>query len=295
MTGLSPALAAAVTARLGAAPTAATPLSGGDTHAVLRLDTPQGPVVLKTGAHAPDQFEREADGLRALAASGSPLAVPTPLHAARPEGDTPAYLLLSYLPPGAPAADTDARTGAGLAALHRATAPAFGFAADTFCGPTRQPNGWLDDWPRFYRDRRLAPLLRLAVDGRGVPPSEHRACQRLLDHLDDHLAADPEPPALIHGDLWRGNLHLTTGGAPALIDPAASYSHREAELGMMGLFGGFSPTVYAAYHAAYPLQPGWRDRQPLYRLYHLLNHYILFGGHYGAEAWAIAWRYGGRP
>lgn len=104
-------------------------------------------------------------------------------------------------------------------------------------------------------------------------------------------AAGDEPPALIHGDLWPGNVHVTAAGAPALVDPAAYFGHREAEFGMMLLFGGFGPEVFAAYEEAFPLPAGWRERAPLYTLYHVLNHFNLFGGGYALEARAIARRF----
>ena len=95
------------------------------------------------------------------------------------------------------------------------------------------------------------------------------------------LVADGAPPALIHGDLWSGNALGSTRG-PALVDPACAYADREAELGMMTLFGGFDRHCFAAYEEAFPLPAGWRERNGLYQLYHVLNHHALFGGHYGA-------------
>ena len=97
--------------------------------------------------------------------------------------------------------------------------------------------------------------------------------------------------SLIHGDLWSGNVHVTRDGTPALIDPAVSYSDREAELGMMTLFGGFSKRVFDAYDEAWPLEPGWRDRLPIYELYHLLNHLNLFGGGYRGQVMAVVERF----
>ena len=115
----------------------------------------------------------------------------------------------------------------------------------------------------------------------------------MLDQLDTIIGIEPEPPALLHGDLWSGNLHVAPDGRPALIDPAAYYGHREAELGMMELFGGFSHTVYEAYQAHASLQDGWRRRLPVYKLYHVMNHYNLFGGHYGSQAFDIVRRLNG--
>jgi fructosamine-3-kinase len=248
-------------------------LGGGSINDVERLTSPDGgSVIRKSHRRAPPGFFRaEADGLRALAASGTALAVPAVLDGG---DDDDAFLVIEDLGDGPRAGDFDARLGAGLAALHRATTSRFGFDHDNFCGLTTQRNEWSDRWVDFYRDRRLGHQLSLAT-GRG-------------------LLSPAEPaggPSLIHGDLWSGNVHTTRDGAPALIDPAVSYSHREAELGMMSLFGGFSPRVFGAYEDAWPLEPGWRDRLPIYELYHLLNHLNLFGAGYHGQVMAIVRRF----
>ena len=121
--------------------------------------------------------------------------------------------------------------------------------------------------------------------------SERRDVERLLSRLPQLLGGSSEPPALIHGDLWSGNLIADEAGSPALIDPAAYYGHREAELGMMTLFGGFGGRVYEAYDQAFPLEPGWRARNPIYQLYHLMNHLNLFGGSYRGQVMSIVRRH----
>lgn len=121
--------------------------------------------------------------------------------------------------------------------------------------------------------------------------AEQQRAMRLATSLERWLDEPVEGPALIHGDLWSGNLHSSPSGQPALIDPAVYYGHREAELGMMLLFGGFSARTFAAYHETWPLEPGWRERMPIYQLYHVLNHLNLFGGAYHAQAIAIVNRF----
>ncbi len=260
-------------------------VGGGCINEAAVADTPEGPLFVKWNrSPPPGLFPSEAEGLRALRTGA--LVVPRVL------GATEAVLVLEYLPPGSPVADFNERLGRGLARLHANTAPAFGFGVDGYCGTTPQPNGWMPRWPDFWRERRLGFQLDLAARTRGVDPQDRRAGERLLARLDD-LLGEAEPPALIHGDLWSGNLHVAPDGLPALVDPAAYFGHREAELGMMVLFGGFSDRVFQAYDAERPLQPGWRERLPLYSLYHLLNHFHLFGGGYGRQAFAIVRRYAG--
>ncbi|HEX5214176.1 MAG TPA: fructosamine kinase family protein [Vicinamibacterales bacterium] len=260
-------------------------LGGGSINVVERVDTASGTVIRKSRRDAPPGFFRaEADGLRALAASGTPLIVPAVIDCS---GDGDAFLLIEDLGEGARAHDFDARLGAGLAALHRATASRFGFDHDNFCGLTPQPNTWTDRWIDFYRDQRLGHQQSRAMHRDLLSSAELARLDRLRARLGDWIDEPATGPSLIHGDLWSGNVHVTGDGAPALIDPAVSYSHREAELGMMTLFGGFSPRVFDAYADAWPLEPGWRERLPIYELYHLLNHLNLFGGGYRGQVMAV--------
>src|SRR5207344_1750478 len=129
-----------------------------------------------------------------------------------------------------------------------------------------------DRWIDFYGSARLDHQARLASDQGRLGTSDRRAIDRLIVRLPDLIDEPPDGPSLIHGDLWSGNLHRDPAGRPALIDPSAYFAHREAELGMMTLFGGFAPEVFAAYDEEWPLEPGWRDRTVIYQLYHLLNH-----------------------
>ncbi len=259
-----------------------TPVGGGCINQAARVEYPHGVAFAKWNDRPlPGQFRAEKAGLQALAAAASGLVIPRVL-AVRDEDCQSAFLLLEYLPPGTRAADFETRLGNGLANLHRhSDARGFGFDCDGYCGASVQPNSWRTDWATFYAELRLSHQLQLCQD-RGLDRGIVRQLEVLIRTLPDRLA-DPEPSALIHGDLWSGNLHSTADGQPALLDPAAYFGHREAELGMMVLFGGFGERVFAAYDEAYPLQPGWRERLPIYTLYHVLNHYALFGGGYAAQ------------
>jgi len=235
------------------------------------------------------QFEAEALGLTALRDARTSLVIPEPI-CWNDAGPGRSFLALEYLESGPRAADFDERLGRGLAALHAVTCEqGFGFQRDGYCGATSQPNAWHADWVEFYREHRLSHQLRLAREN-GLPPADCARLTRLLDRLPELLDGG-EPPALIHGDLWSGNLLASATGGPALIDPAAHFAHREAEFGLAALFGGVSLRAQSAYEEVSPLPPGFQERLGLYSLYHLLNHFNLFGGGYGAKAMQIAGRY----
>lgn len=268
-------------------------VSGGDISEAVRVDTPRGGLFVKWVTGGPsDLFEREAEALERMRGSGTSLRIPQVLGVAGGV-DAPATLVLEYIGSGRPAGDYDEQLGRGLAELHTERAESFGFDHDNYCGTTPQPNDWTDDWVEFYREHRLRHLLGLIEHRREVSQQERRDLQRLMGRLDELLDAS-EPPSLIHGDLWSGNVFADGQGRPVVVDPAAYYGHPEAELGMMDLFGGFSQTVYDAYLEARSLPAGWQSRIPVYALYHLLNHYYLFGGHYRQRAFGQARRIAGK-
>lgn len=259
---------------LGTPVTAATRLAGGDINDVFRLDTARGPVVLKASRRGlPGLFAAEAAGLELLRAA-TPLAVPTVIS----HGDAPggwAYVLLEFLPaaPDTPAAQE--ALGRGLAALHRAPAPGFGGTAPNYFGRLAQANGAQPSAADFIWHERLAPQVALAAAH--LTPADHARFEALRGRLPALIP--PEPPAPVHGDLWHGNV-LSTARGPALIDPAAAYSHREVDLALLHLFGTMPERALAAYHEAYPLTPGWRERTALWNLYPLLAHLNMFGASY---------------
>lgn len=195
------------------------------------------------------------------------------------------WILMEWLEPGPSPPAMWKRLGTRLAALHQARVEHYGWPTDNFIGSLPQPNDWLDDWTEFWRVRRLEPQLRLAYDAGWFEPSEREQFDTLLDRLDDHLApAAGDGPSLLHGDLWSGNVHAMADDEPALIDPASFFGHREVDLAMAELFGGFDTAFYHAYHEAWPLAPGCDEtRRTLYQLYYLLVHVNLFGGGYVAR------------
>ena len=259
-----------------------SPVSGGCISHGVRAETAGGAVFLKHLADAPPGFfAAEARGLEALrAAAGDALAVPAVLAHAEPDGDAPAWIALEWLEPAPAAPDQGRRLGEGLARVHRTGADAgWGWSADNFIGPLPQHNAPAADWPEFWRERRLRPALQRARAAGGDAGAD-REWARLLDRLPALLApAADDRPSLLHGDLWSGNV-LATARGPALIDPAVYRGHREVDLAMAELFGGFDAEFHAAYREAWPLAPGWPARRAAYQLWYLLVHLELFGAAY---------------
>lgn len=283
-------LRAALEGRLGARLRSAARVSGGDINEAYsaELDGARRVFVKTHPSSPPGMFQAEARGLAWLRAR-SALRVPEVLAVSEP-GDAVAYLVLEWLEPGAPTADFDDQLGRGLAELHRSGAPGFGLDHDNFIGSLPQSNGPCDSWVAFFRERRLAPQLERLVAARRASFSLRRGFERLSERLPE-LWGEPEPAARLHGDLWGGNLHVGPSGEPCLIDPAVYGGHREIDLGMMRLFGGFSERVFEAYAEAFPLSPGASERVALCQLYPLLVHANLFGGSYVGSVERIVARY----
>jgi fructosamine-3-kinase len=279
--GAEGALQGALAAALGSEVAATRAIVGGDINRAYELTLGDG---RRLFAKANDRAQRgmfaaEARGLAWLAEAGT-LRIPEVVAVTRPE-DAHQFLVLELVTPGQPARDFDERLGRGLAALHRHGAPGFGLDHDNFIGWLPQVNAPAptSTWAAFYRARRLEPLLRHAADEGLASSRMRRGFDRLFAALED-LVGPPEPPARLHGDLWGGNLLCDDRGAPCLIDPAVYGGHREIDLAMMRLFGGFGARVFDAYDEAAPLADGHRERVTLYQLYPLMAHVNLFGGGY---------------
>jgi fructosamine-3-kinase len=271
---------AAVGAALGATPVAINAITGGDINRAFRVDLAGGRrVFVKHRADAPaGVFTAEAQGLDWLRVAGGP-RVPEVVAA---QDEPPRFLALEWIERGSPAADHDEVLGRALAALHEAGAASFGLEHDNFIATLPQSNAPAATWPEFYASRRLEPLVRRAADAGRLRPATVARFARLTDRLAD-LCGSAEPPARLHGDLWGGNAIVATGGSPVLIDPAVYGGHREVDLAMMRLFGGFSPRVFDAYREAFPLAPGHDERIGLWQLWPLLVHVVLFGGSYAGS------------
>ena len=248
-------------------------VAGGCINQGARVHTDSGAsFFLKVNPAAPqDMFAREAEGLQALRQGGGP-RLPEPYVWSND------FLLTEDLAPATTASDYWSRLGQSLAGLHENHSSRFGFDHDNYIGSTPQPNTWTDDGYEFFATHRLLFQARLAGQRGALPAGDVSRVEALATKLRDIVP--PQPASLIHGDLWSGNVIPGPAGQACLIDPACHYGWAEAELGMTELFGGFDSEFYAAYTASRPLPSGWRDRLPVYNLYHLLNHLNLFGGSY---------------
>jgi len=272
---------AAIEAATGRPVDRTTPLGGGDVAQSFRVGLDDGTTVFaKTHADPPPFFfSTEAAGLAWLRAgvTDTALSIPEVIGCS----DEPPLLILTWVDEARTAPADEAAVGRGLANLHRRGAPAFGREDRRTTGSRRLPNDPCDTWAEFYAERRLRPLARLASDTSALPPNAIAAIDDVAGRLDE-IGGPPEPPARLHGDLWAGNRIVDRQGRSWLIDPAAHGGHREFDLAMMRLFGGFGPDCFAAYDEASPLAEGWADRVALHQLAPLIVHAIKFGGGYQA-------------
>lgn len=269
--------------------TTITAVTGGDISMAYRLDTPDGSVFVKTHPQPlPAMFAREAAGLAALAAAAdATIGIPAVVNA------TTRGLVLSWVDEGPRRPGTEEVLGRGLANIHRTSAPAFGgLAGDTsgYLGSMPVDLTPTQSWAEFYITRRLQPLADAAVARHRLDPEARRLIDRLAPRAED-LCGPPEPPALVHGDLWAGNRLVDAQGRNWLIDPAVHFAHREIDLAMMQLFGGFGADCFTAYDEIYPLAPEWQQRVAWYQVTPLLVHAYLFGGSYGSSVMSALRRY----
>jgi len=254
------------------------PVRGGDVAEAFRVTLADGSAVFAK-AHPtapPGFFTTEALGLSWLRDAGS-----APVPEVLAVSEEPAVLVLAWIEPGRPRPSTEVDFGRELAALHAAGAPSFGREDRRTTGSRRLPNDPYATWVESYAENRLRPLVRLAEETEALPRSDIRDLEVVADRLAE-LGGPPEPPARLHGDLWAGNRLVGAGGESWLIDPAAHGGHREFDLAMMRLFGGFDHPCFAAYAEVTPLADGWEQRVPLHQLAPLVVHAIKFGGGYEA-------------
>jgi fructosamine-3-kinase len=242
----------------------------------------------KTYAAEPKMFFNEANGLNELAKANA-IEVPKVIKADK------GYLLLGFIETGNKPRDFFETFGREFARMHRYTSESFGFYEDNFIGATPQYNiaegSEKTSWAEFYYQKRILAQYKIA-EQRGFATNElHNGVMQLENKIESILKGSTEAPALLHGDLWNGNYMCSKNGKAVLIDPAVYYGHREADLAMTKMFGGFSHDFYKAYQEEYPLPKGWQYRENLYLLYHYMNHMNLFGMSYYSQSVNLLWGY----
>lgn len=244
--------------------------------------TESGHFIKSGDAAALPRFEAEVAGLAALRAAN---AVRVPEVHSYGMVDGQARLVVEYLDLRAIDRKGGAALGRALAAQHRhgATSARHGWDADNFIGATPQHNGWMDSWTKFYAERRLRPQFALARQN-GAERKFLENGEDLLEKVAAFFIVGQPAPSLLHGDLWGGNAGQLADGTPVVFDPACYYGDRETDLAMSQLFGGFPDSFHAAYREAWPLAEGHEARRTLYNLYHVLNHFNMFGAGYLGQA-----------
>jgi len=264
-------------------------IGGGSIASTQWMETESGRrFVLKTGAQDKKMFPCEANGLRELEKAEA-IHIP---HVYLAEED---FLLMDYVEAAPQKKDFWEQFGRRFAKMHRYRGGQYGFHEDNFIGHTEQKNiagkHQQQDWKAFYFEKRLLYQYNLAESRGLASPKLTKGFREIESKIDDIIGDSAEYPALLHGDLWSGNFIVDEKGEPCLIDPAVYYGQREADLAMTKVFGGFSPRFYDAYEEAFPLPPGHRQRENIYKLYHILNHLNLFGAGYLGQAEGLLWSY----
>jgi fructosamine-3-kinase len=254
-------------------------VSGGDMAEAFMVELTGGHrIFVKTHTSPPQGFfSREAADLGWLDDAAA-LRVPKVLAVS---DGSPAFLCLEWIESDGRRSSDEAVFGQGLARLHQAGAPSFGRMDARTTGSLALPNDPVDSWVKFFAERRLLPLARMASDRASLPDRSIVALEDVADKLAE-LGGPEESPARLHGDLWAGNRMLDAHGRSWLIDPAAHGGHREFDLAMMRLFGGFGDAAFSAYDEVYPLADGWQHRSSLHQLAPLVVHAIKFGAGYVA-------------
>ena len=253
------------------------PVHGGDINHAYCLFSSAGKYFLKVNDKNkyPLMFKKEASGLDLLRQHCT-LIIPKVIKAG--EVEEWQYLLMEWLEKGTYKKDMWENFGESLASMHKRPQVNFGLNEDNYIGSLKQINTPYNEWSIFYAECRIMPLVKILFDEGSYTSGDLNSANSFCKELNNFFPA--EPPALLHGDLWSGNHMIHSTGYAAIYDPAVYFGHREMDIGMTRLFGGFDQGFYDAYNKTYPLEKGWRKRTDITQLYPLLVHAVLFGGHY---------------
>ena len=254
-----------------------SPVSDGDINSTYHLQTDSVSWFIKLNYPTLlPMFEAEAVGLKELAETQT---VRIPQVIACDKTPEYAYLILEYINLRSTRPASERVFAQQLAQLHQQKQPFYGWHSDNTIGSTAQYNGRYDDWVVFWQQQRLGVQLKMAAEN-GYGGNLQSSGEKLRAEVGKFFQTYLPPPALLHGDLWGGNIATDAENNPVMFDPACYYGDREADIAMTELFGGFGRDFYAAYQEAFPLDSGYKTRKTLYNLYHILNHLNLFGRGY---------------
>ncbi len=250
---------------------------GGSINDAYTFHTDEGNFFVKinSASRYPQMFEKEAKGLNLLRSAGE---IPVPETVLYGEEEDTAFLILKEIKSGARSSRFWENFGKNLARLHRHGNDRFGLDHDNYIGSLVQINDYCDSWSEFFITRRLEFQIKMARNSGRIGSSAIRSFERFFSKVEEIFPE--EKPVLIHGDLWSGNFMTGSNGEAVIIDPAVYYGHREMDLGMSLLFGGFDSRFYSAYNEEFPLEPEWQERMDYCNLYPLMVHVNLFGGGY---------------
>jgi fructosamine-3-kinase len=256
-------------------------VQGGDINKAYCLSTSSGKYFLKVNDanNYPAMFVKEANGLDLLR-KNSTLIIPQVVKIG--VCNEQQYLLMEWLEKGIPGTNMWKNFGASLAMMHKQPQQYFGLDEDNYIGSVKQINTRHNEWCSFYAECRVMPLVKKLFDAGDFSTRDLNDATSFCNNIKNIFPT--EPPALLHGDLWAGNYFFTSSGNAAIVDPAVYFGHREMDIGMTKLFGGFDQRFYNAYSETFPLEKGWEQRLPITQLYPLLVHAVLFGGHYISNA-----------
>jgi len=262
--------------------------SGGSINRACRIETETGNYFVKVNEAKkfPGMFEAEAKGLKLLK-NAECISVPEVLQVF--DDDAEQFILMEYIFQGTPEKDFHFQFGKSLAYLHKNTTELFGLDHDNYIGSLRQSNKLHKHHSDFFINERIMPQLKMAIDSGAAEKNISAGFDRLFKVMKDIIP--DEAPALLHGDLWSGNYTCGKNNKAWIFDPAVYYGHREADIAMTKLFGGFGSDFYAGYDEEFPLAKGWESRVDIFNLYPLLVHVNLFGGHYIYDVERILERY----
>ena len=261
------------------------PVKGGALNDTFRIESYQEKYFLKlnTAPNFPQLFEKESNGLKSIAEHSS-FDIPDIIQYGITNNDFQ-YLILEWIEKIEPSVVSWENFGKNLAQLHQNTNDQFGWHEDNYIAIIVQPNQYKNTWEEFYSENRILPMIKLLVDKNLLNEKESKAAENLCAELINIFPK--EKPALIHGDLWNGNLITRPNDEITLVDPAVHYAHREMDLAIAELFGGFDQVFFDSYNEILPLEGNFNERKPIAQLFPLLVHALLFEGYYIKDVQAI--------